>query len=207
MVLWTRVNIGSGYGLLPDGNKPLPEPMLTQGSRVLYHWSKGNNLNTGRAFECYHYKATMVNWNLTNNLRWNWNPKTSISFKRVHLNMSSAIFPKENALNNGLKFNGNFLSLSWWRHQMETFSAWLALCEANPPVTGGFPSQCPMTRCFDVFFDLRLNKGLSKQSRRWWFETPSRSLWRQCNVIIYHPQNTILEGRSFRKLYDLESGV
>ena len=34
----------------------------------------------------------------------------------------------------------------------------------------------------DVFFDLRLNKPLSKQSWGWWFETPSRSLWRQCNV-------------------------
>ena len=59
---------------------------------------------------------------------------------------------------------------SWWRHQMETFSALLALCGGNPPVTGGF-SQRSMTRSFDVFVDLRLNKRLSKQLRRWWFET------------------------------------
>ena len=39
----------------------------------------------------------------------------------------------------------------------------------------------PMTRSFDVFFDLRLNKSLSNQSWGWWFETPSRSLWRYCN--------------------------
>ena len=39
-----------------------------------------------------------------------------------------------------------------------------------------------MTQSFDVFFDLHLNKRLSKQSRRRWFETPSRSLWRDCNV-------------------------
>ena len=32
-------------------------------------------------------------------------------------------------------------------------------------------------------FDLRLNKWFSKQSSRCWFETPSRSLWRHCNVI------------------------
>ena len=63
--------------------------------------------------------------------------------------------------------------LSWWRHQMETFSALLAFCEGNPPVTGGFPSQRPVTRSFDIFFDLRRNKRLSKQSRRRWFETPS----------------------------------
>ena len=43
------------------------------------------------------------------------------------------------------------------------------------------PAQRPVTRSFDVFFDLRLNKRLSKQSRGWWFEKPSRSLWRQRN--------------------------
>ena len=48
---------------------------------------------------------------------------------------------------------------------------------------GEFPTQRPVTRSFDVFFDLRLNKGLSKQSWGWWFETPSGPLWRQCNVI------------------------
>ena len=46
---------------------------------------------------------------------------------------------------------------------METFSALLALCEGNSPVTGEFPSQRPVTRSFDVFFKLRLNKRLSKQ--------------------------------------------
>ena len=45
---------------------------------------------------------------------------------------------------------------------METFSASLALCARNSPVTGEFPSQKPVTRSFDVFFDLRLNKRLSK---------------------------------------------
>ena len=64
--------------------------------------------------------------------------------------------------------------------QMETFSALLALCEGNPPVTVEFPSQRPVMRRFDVFFDLRLNKQLSKQSRRLWFEAPSRSVWRHC---------------------------
>ena len=34
---------------------------------------------------------------------------------------------------------------------------------------------------FNVFFDLRLNKRLSKQSWGWWFETLSRPLWRHCN--------------------------
>ena len=70
-----------------------------------------------------------------------------------------------------------------WRHQMETFSALLAICAGNSPVPGEFLAQRPVTRGFDVFFDLRPNKRLSKQSWGWWFETLSRSLWRQCNVI------------------------
>ena len=52
--------------------------------------------------------------------------------------------------------------------------------------------QRPVTWSFDVFFDLPLNKRLSKQSRRWWFETPSWSLWRHCNeqehVCLLHSQ-------------------
>ena len=48
-------------------------------------------------------------------------------------------------------------------------------------VTGEFRSQRPVTRSFDVFFDLHLNKRLSIQSWSWWFETPSCPLWRHCN--------------------------
>ena len=47
---------------------------------------------------------------------------------------------------------------------METFSALLAICAGNSPVTGEFPAQKPVTQSFDVFLDLRLNKRLSKQS-------------------------------------------
>ena len=47
---------------------------------------------------------------------------------------------------------------------METFSVLLAICAGNPPVTGGFPAQRPVTRSFAVFFDLRLDKWLGKQS-------------------------------------------
>ena len=58
-----------------------------------------------------------------------------------------------------------------WRHQMETFSALLVLCEGTSPVTGDFTSQRPVTRSFGVFFDRHLNKRLSKESWGWWFET------------------------------------
>ena len=64
---------------------------------------------------------------------------------------------------------------SWWRHQMETFPRywpfvrWIPITEANDTE-------------LDVFFDLHPNKWLSKQSGRRWFETPSRSPWRHCDV-------------------------
>ena len=47
---------------------------------------------------------------------------------------------------------------------METFSALLALCAGDSLITGKFPAQKPVTRSFDVFFDLRLYKQLSEQS-------------------------------------------
>ena len=68
-------------------------------------------------------------------------------------------------------------SNTWWRHQLETFSALLAICAG--------PAQRPVTRSFDVFFDLRLNQRLSKQWRGWWFETLPRPVWRHCNDIFF----------------------
>ena len=47
------------------------------------------------------------------------------------------------------------------RHQIEIFPALLAICAGNSPVPGEFPTHRPVTRSFDVFFDLRLNKRLS----------------------------------------------
>ena len=64
---------------------------------------------------------------------------------------------------------------SCWRHQMEAFSALLALWQRS------------VTRSFDAFFDMRLNKRLSKQSWGWWCETPSCPLWRHWYVDIVKP--------------------
>ena len=86
--------------------------------------------------------------------------------------------------------------------------------------TGKFPSQRPMTLSFDVF-DLHLNKRLSKLSRRWWFKTASRSLWRHCydsklldicikdNLMSVHDQAinnvclTLGPGGRFKNTYEL----
>ena len=78
--------------------------------------------------------------------------------------------------------------ISWWRHQMETFSASLALCAGNSPVPVNSPHKGQWRGALIFFFDLRLNKRLSKQPRGWWFEMPSWSLWRQCNVMTVTSQ-------------------
>ena len=75
------------------------------------------------------------------------------------------------------------LPMSWWRHQMETFSALLAICAGNLPVPGEFPAQRPVTRSFDVFFDLHPNQLLGKHWWGWWFETPTCPLLRHRNVM------------------------
>ena len=67
---------------------------------------------------------------------------------------------------------------AWWRHQMET--RYWTLC-------GEFTGHrwIPRTEASDAvlwfLFYLRLNLQFSKRCRRWWFETPLRSLWRHCN--------------------------
>ena len=89
---------------------------------------------------------------------------------------------------------------AWWRHQMETFSALLAIWAGNSPFPGEFPAQRPVTPCFDVFFDLRLIKRLRKQSRGWWFETLSRPLWRHCNVFYVPELQTLMEVTAQRQV-------
>ena len=94
---------------------------------------------------------------------------------------------------------------------METFSALLAICAENSSVSGDFPARRPVTRSFDVFFDLRLNKRLSKQWWGWWFETPSRSVWRHRNDktqwnICQHMCKVILISISGMFCYLLQKG-
>ena len=66
-------------------------------------------------------------------------------------------------------WNISYMMTSW---NGNIFSVTGHLC-GNSPAPGEFPAQRPVTRGFDVFFDLRVNKWLSKQSWGWWFDTPS----------------------------------
>ena len=79
---------------------------------------------------------------------------------------------------------------------METFSVLLAICAGNSPVNNEFPAPRSVTQSFDVFFDLLLNKRLSKQSWGCWFESPSCPWWRHCNV---HASNWTIGMSKMRK--------
>ena len=74
-------------------------------------------------------------------------------------------------------------------------------------ITGEFPAQKPVMRNFDVYFELRPNKRLSKQSWDWWFETPWHPLWHHCNECIHvvysdHPKPaTFYMGHKFSFWY------
>ena len=63
--------------------------------------------------------------------------------------------------------NGNIFHITGPFWGESTSHQWIPLTKA-------------VMRSFDVFFDLQLKKQLSTQARRWWFETPSRSLWPHC---------------------------
>ena len=94
-----------------------------------------------------------------------------------------------------------------WHHQMKTFSALLALCAGNSPVIGEFPSQRPVTWTF-VSLICALNKWLIKQLWSWWFETPSCSLWRHCNVYVslcIDKQLVVTADNSFESMFFIES--
>ena len=87
----------------------------------------------------------------------------------------------------------------------------LAICVGNSPVPGEFPKQRSVTRGFDVYFDLRPNKRISKQSWGWWFETPSRPLWRHRNekgiVQWFVPVLSLLSDEITPIIYQRQMGL
>ena len=68
-------------------------------------------------------------------------------------------------------------------------------------VTGHLCTQRPVTRSFDVYFDLRPNERLNKQSWGWWFETPSHPYWRHRNELgwLWRTRTTSLMLMTWRR--------
>ena len=125
--------------------------------------------------------GSLGNWEYTQNEQ-NIKPRTKIQFKSNELDIM--LFGKIMSSSHGYT---SHITVILCRESMMTssngsiFRVTGPLCgEFTGP--GEFPTQRPVTRSFDVIFDLRLNKRLSKQPGGWWFETLSWSLWRQCNA-------------------------
>ena len=125
--------------------------------------------------------------------------ETSLQSNTVSLWLGASL---ESALNAGFWLTAHLeIDFSaWWRQQMETFSTLLAICAGNSPVPGEFPTQRPVTRSFDVYFDLRPNKRLCKQSWGWWFETLSWSLWRHCNGNVNQNTGAFIQKIGFESI-------
>ena len=133
-----------------------------------------NNVNS-RSLEQYldHYVAQYLIYRLI------------YSYPYLRYILYFAIKPK-GVLHN-IRLLGEIVILKYWwsllvKHISESD---LSLLVMKSPVRGKFPTQRPATRSFDVFFDLRLNKRLIKQSRSWLFETLSCPLWCQRNELKY----------------------
>ena len=83
------------------------------------------------------------------------------------------------------QISGELLHIPWWRHQMETFSALLALCVGNSSVTVNSPHRGQWREALMFSLTCALNnERLNKQSWGWWFESTLHSLWRHCHAKI-----------------------
>ena len=131
---------------------------------------------------------------------------SSVHWKNFNMNITSHFLLS--TLKKDIVLSGVFLSL--WCHAMEMLSTTLPICEGNPTVTRtifSFMMTSSNGKTFSAllsfvwssvnspykgqwrgalmfFFYLCLNKPLSKQSKRWWFEMPSHSLWRHRNGLL-----------------------
>ena len=160
----------------------------SQFSQVVYSMVNCLNFYISLGYFWYHVASidqlvlrivpTIFHWAPENSAQWNLNHNTT-GFKK-ETEFENAVCNKAVIWSRAQYVNKK---LTWWRHQMETFSPLLAICAGNSTVPGEFPAQRPVTRSFHVFFDLRQNKPLSKQSSGWWFETLSHPLWRHCNDV------------------------
>ena len=102
------------------------------------------------------------------------NPNEMLWFSRRHFQTH---FKEQNLLYTNFTFT-EICSYGWNCQQVSIGSH-------NGSGHRWIPLKRPVTRSFDVFFDLRLNKRLSKQSWGWWFETPSRLLCLHCEEFFF----------------------
>ena len=157
---------------------------------------------------CFPYETGICQKNQVNtsySLQWRHNDRDGVSNHRPHHCLLGSIFRRRSKITGlcagnspvtgefsaQMASNAEIVSI-WWRHRVTSQYHMMTLSNGNifrvtDHLCGEFtghqwiPAQRPVTRSFDVFFDLRLDESLSKQWWGWWFETTSRPLWHQCN--------------------------
>ena len=118
------------------------------------------------------------------NLVWKWALFSCFTYVSSCQNSEIWNFVRRNSIYMMTSSNGNIFRV-------------MALCVGNSPVTGEFISQRPVTRSFDVFFDLCLNNGLSEQSRRRWFEMPFDKM------LFIGTMNWVIVQKRYRKISNI----
>ena len=184
------VNIGSGNGLLPDGTKPLPEPMLSD-----HQWSPSDIHSRAISQEMPQPSITKIRLKITYltfhshfpgaNALSQYHGCWCTDFMRRHVSNGHDIdgvgyvvpcFPPRVMMTSS---NGNIFRVAGPLCGEFTGHRWIPLAHVTKAIDAEL-------WCF--FFDLHPYKQLSKQSWRRWFETPSRLLWRhfQCFYHLNH---------------------
>ena len=162
----------SDNGLAPtQGDKPLSEPLMVSLLAHIYvtrpHWVKNKRTPAYQQQPCW--------------LNRDHNAKITI------LHNSNIMLSLNKLWSKGMRRSLTRLFLCHWQVRLLTvITLYVMITSSNGNIfrvtgplcgeftgPGEFPTQRPVTRSFDVFFDLRLNKRLSKQPWGWWFETPS----------------------------------
>ena len=95
-----------------------------------------------------------------------------INFEKKPRRFQIHIGIKHNCIPFGCTKYNNVTKAIWYMNSRETINHDDVIKWKHFPLTGGYPSQRPVTRSFDVVYDERLNKRLSKPSKCRWFETP-----------------------------------
>ena len=95
--------------------------------------------------------------------------------------------------------------ISWWRHQMEKFSALLALCAGNSPVPVTSPHKGQWRGALMISLICAWITVEYTQSLGWWFETPYWPLWRYCNVKMSLYQYTNTDGKMVSRCFMVAS--
>ena len=148
----------------------------------------------GSGFICLEWQWL---WDVYISGNWIWKRKSGVSLGKQHLGPDQIFYTiQETRDENHIRVEHDDV-INW-----KPFPRYWPFVRGIHRFPVNSPSQRPVTRNFDVFFDLHPNKRLSKQWWGWWFETPSHPLWRHCNGYMgwWTPRGNFKEVSTCRDL-------